>query len=132
MSRENVELIRTGIEAWNRRDWDGALAAFHPQIEWRNAGVLLDDAEVYYGHEQVRSFWESWADSWDDIRIEPEEFIDLGDRVLALVRFRASGRNQIEIDQQVAQLFTLRGDLVLSFQSYWDRAEALEATGLRE
>jgi uncharacterized protein len=131
MSQQNVELIRTGIEAWNRRDWDTALADFHPQIEWRNAGVLLDDADVYYGHEEVRSFWESWAGSWDDIRIEPEEFIDLGDRVLVLARFRASGRNQIEINQQIAQLWTLRDGLILSFQSYWDHAEALEATGLR-
>jgi ketosteroid isomerase-like protein len=120
------------MEAWNRRDWDAALADFHPQIEWRNAGVLLDEADVYHGHDEVRSFWESWAGSWDDIRMEPEEFIDLGDRVLALVRFRASGRNQLELDQQVAHLWTLRDGLILRFQSYWDQAEALRATGLRE
>jgi ketosteroid isomerase-like protein len=129
MSEENVHVVRTGIEAWNRRDWDAAMMAFHPEIEWRNAGVLPDVADVYRGHEGVRVFWDSWAGSWDDIQLEPEEFIDLGDRVLVLARFRASGRNQIEVNRPIAQLWTMRDGLIVSFQSYWDRAEALAAAG---
>jgi ketosteroid isomerase-like protein len=131
MSQENIHVVRAGIEAWNRRDWDAAMVAFHPEIEWRNSGVVPDVADVYHGHEGVRAFWDSWAGSWEDIRIEPEEFIDLGDRVLVLACFRASGRNQIEVNQPVAHLWTLRDGLILSFRSYWNRAEALEAAELQ-
>jgi len=57
--------------------------------------------------------------------------MSLGDSALVLVHFRASGRSQIAVDQSVAFLFTMRDGLVVRFQSYWDRATALEAVDLR-
>ena len=131
MSQENVEIVRAGMEAWNRRDFDAVLATLAPEVEWGLSGAVPDVADVYHGHDGVRAFWEGWTASWEEIQNEPEEYIDLGDSVLVLVHFRASGRNQIAVDQSVAFLFTMRDGLVVRFQSYWDRATALEAVGLR-
>ena len=34
MSQENVEIVRRGIESFNRRDMAAIRADAHPQIEW--------------------------------------------------------------------------------------------------
>jgi ketosteroid isomerase-like protein len=34
MSQENVEVVKTAFEAWNRGDLDGWLAEADPEIEW--------------------------------------------------------------------------------------------------
>jgi ketosteroid isomerase-like protein len=131
VSRENVEIVRAGMEAWNRRDFDAVLETLDPAVEWRLSGAVPDVADVYHGPEGVRAFWTDWTGSWEDIRNEPEDYIELEDGVLVLVDFRASGRSQIVVDQPVAFHFTLRDGLVIRFQSYWDRDEAFEAVGLR-
>jgi hypothetical protein len=51
-------------------------------------------------HDQLRA--------WNDYRVEATEFRELDDeRVLALVRFRASGKaSAVEVDQQGAEVST--------------------------
>jgi len=132
MSQENVDLVRAAMEAWNRGDWDAVLDLVDAAIEWRLSGALPDLEDVYHGHEGVKVFWREWSGSWESIRAEPERFVDLGDRVLVVAHFHAVSRDGLEIDQQVAFLFTLREGLLLRFRSYLDRAEAFEAAGLRE
>jgi hypothetical protein len=69
---------------------------------------------------------------YSEITVQAEEFTDLTDRVLVFAHWRASGRNQLELDRPIAFVFTLRDTLLLRFQSYWSPDEALEAAGLRE
>jgi hypothetical protein len=45
MSRENVELVRRGIDAWNRDDLDERLAGLTQEAEWHTTGP------VYRGRE---------------------------------------------------------------------------------
>ena len=69
---------------------------------------------------------------WEETEIQPERFLDAGDRVLVFVRLRVRGRDGIEIDQPWAHLITLRSGKVVRVQLYPDRAEALGAAGLSE
>jgi hypothetical protein len=36
MPRENVEVFRRAVEAYNRRDVDAFLEEFDPSVEWRS------------------------------------------------------------------------------------------------
>src|SRR6478609_3993713 len=101
MSQENVELVQHGIDAWNRRDWNGGLVNMSPDIVWRTSGVVPDLKKVYTGHDGVLEFWHNWAESWDTIQIVPEEMRDLGDHVLFVGHFRAGSRGEITVDQPV-------------------------------
>ena len=69
-----------------------------------------------------------------DLRIQAERNIDLSrDRVLVLSRHTARGKqNGVPIDHEIGDLFTLRDSKIVRYDSYWDRAEALEAAGLGE
>ena len=87
MSRENVELVERGVDAYNRRDVEALLATLDPEIEW-HPGVLIPfegKARVYRGHEEVREMVGDVYDAWTEINTEYSEIRDLGDRIVASV-----------------------------------------------
>jgi ketosteroid isomerase-like protein len=43
MSGENVEVVRAGYEAFNRRDFDAALALGHDSITWKPSFSVQTD-----------------------------------------------------------------------------------------
>jgi len=131
MSQENVERTRLGYEAFNRGDFDAALDLCAPDIEWQDGAI---DTPPIKGKHALRALFESVMEPWDELRREPEEIIDLGDdRVLVL--FHATGRGKgsgIEVEARGADLLTVRDGLLARWVAYADRAEALEAAGLKE
>jgi hypothetical protein len=66
MSQENVEIVRTGCEAWLRGDLDTMFETCKPDVEWdttRLEGWM--ENKVYRGQGEVRRFLEEWLASWD-------------------------------------------------------------------
>ena len=82
------------------------------------------------GLDGFATFMEGGRDTWRDVSLEAEEFLDLGDQVLAIATFRASGRSSgAKIEQPNATLWKLHGARVARIQVFLDRGEALEAAG---
>jgi uncharacterized protein len=131
MSEENVEIVRRGYEAWNRRDFNQILDLVDPEIEWTFAQGLRPGVDaVYHGHEGVRRFWETFIEPWEEITVEVEELRDSGDRVLAFVRFRAVARDGLTLDAPYVHVLTFRESRILRFEAFDNRDDALEAAGL--
>ena len=136
MSQQNVEIVRRGLEAWQRDDFESWLSGIDPDVEWLTAVErgLGRAGSVYRGHEGMREFWNLWRTEVDDFWTEAEEIRDLGDdRVLYLghIRFRgpASG---IMVESQLANVKTLRDGKIVRSEDYLSHKEALEAAGLSE
>ena len=87
------------------------------------------------------------ADAWeviDELHIEVDEIIDVGDGETVVSVQRTTGRmshSQLNVDVQSeegpqgaqwAAVWTISGRRALSAQGYLTRAEALEAAGLSE
>jgi len=82
--------------------------------------------------QDARGFWGEFLDIFDQVTVSPEEFIDLGDRVVVPNRGRMRGREGIEVQTQSAFVVTLHSGRVVGWTLYQEKAEALEAVGLRE
>jgi SnoaL-like domain len=125
--------ITRAYAAANRRDFELILARNDPQrYEYRPSPDLLppDMETVYRGHDGYRRFWRLWLDAFEDIRWDPEEILDFGDKLL--VTTRQSGRGSasgIAVSEPVFQLFTLSRGLVISQEDFLDRMKALRAVG---
>ena len=131
MSQENVELVRRSYEAYALGDIEGALAAIDPQVEVHDQDI--PDADGYRGHEGMFRWQADWDSSWESWRWEPEEFIDAGDRVVAVLRVYAKGRGSgVEIERLDGAVWTVRNGKGIRLDYYGSKAEALEAAGLRE
>jgi SnoaL-like domain len=121
--------------AANRRDFDLVLVGWDRESEYHPSGELLppDLDTVFYGHDGYRRLWRYWLDAFDDIRWDPEEILDFGDRFL--VTTQQSGRGSgsgVAVSEPVFQLFTVRRGLVVRQEDFLDRSKALEAVGLRD
>jgi ketosteroid isomerase-like protein len=122
--------------AANRRDFPLILALNDGDAyEYRPSRDLLppDMATIYRGHEGYREFWRLWLEAFEDIRWDPEEILDLGDRALVTTRQSGHGSGSgVAVSEPVYQLFTFKHGLVIRQEDFLDRAEALEAAGLSE
>jgi ketosteroid isomerase-like protein len=142
MSQGNVELVRSLIPP---PEVDLALIARDEatQAIFRQAfgALFTPDFEcgwpgsptTYRGLEGLRELWNDWLEPWQSYHTEVDELIDLGDRVLALVRDygRRSGVDG-EMHAVGASLWTLREGKVARVHFYPDRAQALEVVGLQQ
>lgn len=128
---ENVELVRTVYDAFNRRDWGAAFRLADPDFEFSiqrgpNAGV-------HRGHEEVQRMLEDQASAFDLWVIEPEEFFERDDLVVAFVKFRLRPKeSDAEFEIRIGNLWTTRNGKVVSARGFPEREEALKAAGLAE
>jgi len=124
-------LVREGSAAYNRRDWDVYLAAYHPEVE-NDVHHVAGIEGVRHGHAGWRHYWQGWFEAWDESYIEPFEVVDFADDrllVLGRVRCRAEGTG-IELEEHMATLLTYRAGLIARHEEWFDHAAGLRAAGL--
>ena len=133
MSQENVEIVRASYEAVNRGENDLAFSYCHPEIEFHTY-TLSPEAGMYRGKEAVRQYNEHLWAQFESLRIEVQELVDAGDRVVVVSTQHAipKGGGQQEIHVHMAEVWTVRDGLLAERHSYSTKGEALEAAGLRE
>ena len=145
MSQENVEIVRAVLAA-NR---DPAVVAraisgeldlgwVDPEIEWdasRLGEMIPDLAQVYRGRDGVRTYWRRWFDAWRDLEFEVQDVLDAGDDVVALISNQRQWGRHTGICTELppyAQVFTVRGGMLVRWRTFPDQASALRAVGLEE
>jgi ketosteroid isomerase-like protein len=132
MSKENVETVHRNIEAWNRRDLTAWLASFHPdgEIDWsRSRGPLKG---VYRGHGEHEVFWDAFWSTFEDVQVEMHGFTEVGSEVVFPNTAHLRGRQGIEVVARSTFVFTVENGQITRQRMFQERAEALEAVGLRE
>jgi ketosteroid isomerase-like protein len=133
MSQESVEVVTRVHDAFNRRDFDNAAQYLHPAFELHPAILALDQAGPHRGIDGARKFWHEITEVWETLTVEFTEAIQAAeDRVLAVEHWQASGRDDIEIDFEVLDLYRFREGLIVRIDGFTDRDEALKAAGLSE
>lgn len=80
----NGDIIRASYAAFARGDVDGALSAFAPDIEWTHPDGMSDYGlgGTKKGHDEVRAFMSRARTVFSELRPEPREFVESGDRVV--------------------------------------------------
>jgi ketosteroid isomerase-like protein len=132
MSQQDVEIVRASYQAFNTGDMAGALAAVDPGIEIVDHDIP-DATESYRGLDGLMRWQADWEASWASWRWEPDEFIDAGDRVVAVLRVYATGRESgVDVERLDGAVWTLRNCKCIRLDYYGSKAEALEAVGLPE
>ena len=116
------------LDAYGRGDVDGALANAHPEIVWNP----FEEAPMR-GVDAVRAYLARWESEWEEPDSTPDEFIDAGDRVVAIVRFRGRGKGSgIEVDGLSHAVYAVRDGKAVAMEEFTGRSKALEAAGLSE
>jgi ketosteroid isomerase-like protein len=132
MSQENVDKVRDFIVSFNRRDFDAAVESFDPEIDWVLPARQRSDS--CRGPDEVIRFFRGLDETFEELRLEPQEFVDAGDHVATRLRFYGRGKGSgVEVEEEMYhQVATFRAGRMVRMEYFAEWSEALEAAGLRE
>jgi ketosteroid isomerase-like protein len=126
VSDEDVEVVRTVMEAFGRRDAPTVEGLQDPEFEFRS--VLADLTGGSYRAGEVERYYADIDEQLGDWHTEDETYVEVPDgRVLVMYRVAGRGRQSgVPLDSEMAMLWTLRGGKLLFAQTYLDQSEALQ------
>jgi ketosteroid isomerase-like protein len=129
MSQENVELVRRGI-----RSVEVFWALLDENITWDLGDKPPPDLHrSYVGRDAVIEASRRYWGTWDGYSLDADELIDAGSSVVVVVHERGRGKGSgAPFDRNYAQVWTFREGLIVRWELFPDKAQALEAARLRE
>jgi ketosteroid isomerase-like protein len=122
MSRENVEVVRQAVAAFIAGDYERLIELSDPQIEY-DVSRTSPESRVVRGPEEVLAVLEEWIGTWDEHQVELVEVIE--------ERGKLKG-SDAWVEHPRGVVYTVRNQRVVRYEEHEDRAQALEAAGLRE
>jgi ketosteroid isomerase-like protein len=135
-----LDLVRRAYPIYN--DGPGILGGdyedfyaelFHPDAEIIVPQIYPDMEAVYVGVEGLRRQRTHMEEIWDDLRWDPERFIEADGAILVLLTLSGVAKqSRAPVSAQVAHLYSLHDGRVSRLEVYLDRAEAFAAAGLAE
>ena len=134
MSEENVEIVRRIYVALSQGDGDTLRDLAVPEFVVDFSRRLVEPG-VLRGRDEVLAFLSQTREPWDDWPVwEPQELIDVDDKVVAFIRTGARGKGSgVEVEAYVWNLWTLRAGKLVEVSYFGDdQADAFEAAGLRK
>ena len=136
--QESIELVRRAYDSFNQwaahpeRRPLADTSLLHPEVEFHTYATS-PEAGVYRGPDAVIEYNQRLFEQFESVRIEVQEVVPAGDRVIVTSRQHAVPRGgQTAMVVDVVEVWTIREGLLAVRQSFATRAEALEAVGLRE
>jgi ketosteroid isomerase-like protein len=123
-----VEIVRQMFEAFNIEDIENIIAFTHPDLLVEIPPEISAEPDTYRGHDGMRRYFRSFQDVMEEIRFEPVQLWEVGDRVVVAVRLTARGRQTaIRVEQRTAGVWRIRDGKVIEVRAYRSPAEALSA-----
>jgi uncharacterized protein len=125
MPSANVEALRDGYEALNRGDLSVVLELLDPDIEWHEP-ELSPDAGTHQGRDSFERFLRGWIESFNDFRVEPEQVVDRGDELIAVVHQTGTGRSSgLKAEARLAHVWTVADGRAVRWEAVPDVEAAL-------
>ena len=124
-----VELAGRQLDAANRHDLDAFMSVFARDAVY---DASRDGLGVYEGPAAIRGLIGGWWDAFDDLRLTPEEVLDLGNGVLfAAIRHDAHPAGSAgQVNTLQAYVFVFVEGMVARTTVYRDIDEARAAAEL--
>lgn len=123
--RRVIVAIRGAYAAFNRGDFDAAVASLDPNIEWTEP-AKFPGGGTYHGRDAVKGYLRQSRAGWAKGTSKPVRFIQAGDRIVVFVfvRFQRKGSPDWH-EAKIADVYTVRHGKIVQMNAFADRAEAV-------
>ena len=130
MQPTNVQIIESMWVAWHGDDMTDWFGFFDPGAVWQTRDDE-PDAGVYEGHAGIARLMDFWADNFDALVVEPEEYVDAGDSVVVPSVVRGRGKTSgAPVELHYSFVWTLRDGKIVAVREYQSKEDAFEALGV--
>ena len=125
-----MEIVENGLAAFAATG-EPVWETLHPEIEVHDHDIM--DASEYRGHAGVGRWLEDWAAAWSEYTMEPEEFLDTGNYVVAFILQKTTGHgSRVTLERHDAMVFEVEDAKLVRVDYYNNRDAALKQVGLAE
>lgn len=130
---QNVEVVRRAVEAFQRGNLEGVVAAAREDFEIflpRN----LPNSGRYLGRDGYFTWLGQWLEAWDDFTVEIADMHPVGERhVVASMRQSGLGKGSgIPVEMEIAYMWEVRDGRLAAMHLYPSHDEALRVAERRE
>jgi ketosteroid isomerase-like protein len=133
MSQEDADSIRRAYEVWNESGPAAVTDQFWAEDAVYREGPGWPNAGVYRGRAAALARVQDLVDLLGPIEVRLDDLIELGDgRFVACTRMVGQSASDAPYTRSFAVVHRLRNGLIVEADYYLDRAQALQAVGLRE
>jgi ketosteroid isomerase-like protein len=124
-----IPVLRAAYAAFNRGDFDSAVASLDTHIEWTEPAEFPGGG-TYHGREAVKGYLKKSREGWTEGSSEPERFITSRDRIVIFVhaRFRPKNSDQWQ-EVRLADVYTVHYGKIVQMHAFADRNAALKWAG---
>ena len=132
MSQQNVDLVRSIYEAFAAGDVAGVVGRMSPDMVWNEAeNFPYADGNPYRGPDAILGgVFARLGAEWEGFAAVPEEFLDAGETVVVLGRYRGTCKaTGSALDAQLAHIWRVEGGKAVRFQQYTDTLQAARVMG---
>ena len=113
-------------EHWGRGDWTRAFEFYADDFEWGWSSEFPGIGGVHHDTQTPNRRLRSWLSPWDYWYCDAEEYIERGDVVIVLTRYRGRGKGSgVEVDSEGAHVWKLRDGKAVRLEVFADRERAL-------
>jgi len=89
------------------------------------------EAGTSVGAEENAKRMAGWLGGWDDWKVDVTEYLDAGDKVVALIKVNGRGKSSgIDFERICANIWRFEGDRPTSMIVYYEPENALRDAGL--
>jgi len=131
MSQEKIDALRAVYDEWAKGNFQAGGDLWDQRVLFIPIAELPDSGD-YHGPDGVARFMRGFLESWTRYTIAAEDFSEVGDSVVVATRQHGIGRDSgiAGGPSQQTHVWTFRGGVVIRFEAFPNRTEALEAVGL--
>jgi uncharacterized protein len=125
MSGADVETLKQAYGSLNRGDLSVVLELLDPDIEWHEP-AFSPHAGSHRGRDSFERFVRGWLESFDGFRVEPEQVVERGDQLVAIVRQTGTGRaSGLPVETRLAHVWTVVNGRAVRWEAVPDPEAAL-------
>ncbi len=126
-----IAQLRVAYAAFNRGDFDAAVASLDPKIEWSEP-TEFPGGGTYHGRAEVKRYLMQSRAGWAEGSSQPERFITAGNRIVVFVyaHFRSRDSNQWQ-QVRLADVYSVRKGRIVQMKAFADRQQALSWAGAK-
>ena len=126
--KANSELVREGLDAFNRGDMQTVVGFLDPEIE-THVNPRMMNAGTWHGIRGYEEGISAWSDAWKDLHFEITGIEEVDERnVIVEVHQTAVGRESgVPVEMDAVLLFAVVDGRARRFHVHPDRESALAA-----
>lgn len=133
MAPDPIQPLREVYDHWGRGDWSPRFSFYADDFEWGWSPEFPGLDGVFCDKETPNSRLQAWLDPWELWTCEAEDYVEAGENVVVLARYRGRGKGSgATVDVEGAHVWRIRHGRAVRLEIFADRQTALAATGLAQ